>query len=72
MSFKIGDQVQLKGGNGPSMTVIGSLYGGYLACCWFDGQELQEMAFSNESLTASEAVDENARMLQAILDLNRQ
>ncbi len=70
MFFKMGDQVQLKDGNGPSMTVIGSLHSGYLTCCWFDGQELQEMAFSNDSLTSCEVLDENAQMLQEILNLN--
>jgi uncharacterized protein YodC (DUF2158 family) len=71
MSFKIGDQVQLKGG-GPCMTVIGTLQGGNLACCcWFDGKGLQEVPFPNDTLTSCEALDENARMLQEILDLNR-
>ncbi|MCS0539087.1 DUF2158 domain-containing protein [Aeromonas veronii] len=71
MSFMIGDQVQLKDGSGPCMTVIGGLQGGHLACCWFDGKELQEMAAHKDSLISCEAVDTNARMLQAILKLNR-
>lgn len=70
MSFQIGEQVRLKDGSGPCMTVIGTICGKDIACCWFDGKELQESIYTYETLTHCEAIDQNARMLQEILNLN--
>ncbi|MCF5846715.1 DUF2158 domain-containing protein [Aeromonas veronii] len=70
MHLKIGDSVQLRNG-GPCMIVTGVLHDGNMACCWFDGKELQEMTFPNESLTRCEAVSINDRTLHAILNLNQ-
>ena len=52
------------------MVVTKVLQNGKMTCCWFDGRELQEEEYSIESLTSCEAIDANARMLQAILYLN--
>lgn len=52
------------------MVITKVLQNGKMACCWFDGRELQEEEYPIESLTACEAMDANARLLQAILYLN--
>lgn len=69
MPFQIADSVQLRN-EGPCMVVTKVLQNGKMTCCWFDGRELQEEEYSIESLTSCEAIDANARMLQAILYLN--
>ena len=66
MTFKVGDQVQLKSG-GPVMTVAGVVKhlsgmvdvqqtNGHIKCQWFSGKKLETGAFPSESL--QEPVDE--------------
>jgi uncharacterized protein YodC (DUF2158 family) len=69
MPFQIADSVQLRN-EGPCMVVTKVLQNGKMACCWFDGRELQEEEYPIESLTSCKAIDANARMLQAILYLD--
>lgn len=66
MPFQIGDSVQLRS-EGPCMIVTEVLHDGNMACCWFDGRELEEKVAPIELLSLCTAVDENARILQAIL-----
>ncbi|MGL5524834.1 MAG: YodC family protein [Aeromonas veronii] len=69
MPFQIADSVQLRN-EGPCMVVTKVLQNGKIACCWFDGRELQEEEYFSECLTSCEEIDANTRMLQAILYLN--
>lgn len=68
MEFLIGDNVQLESADGPCMTVIGMHPNGYLACCWFDGTELQEVIVPTDALMICMEKDENARLLRELIE----
>ncbi|MGL5846779.1 MAG: YodC family protein [Aeromonas veronii] len=67
MPFQIADSVQLRN-EGPCMVVTKVLQNGKIACCWFDGTELQEIIVPTDALMICIEIDENARLLRKTIE----
>ena len=72
MLFYDGDQVRLKNGEGPCMTVKKKSSDGNITCFWqAENGEYQEGEFPFEALDYCNPEDKVARKIQDVFDLNK-